>query len=91
MIRNRESALKELQEVAFRMYDIALFLDTHPSDDCALAEYKSALNKYNSMAANFEKLYGPLKMSSIEDCDTEWKWIKGPWPWEPSKNEGVCK
>lgn len=91
MTRNRESALKEIQELGFRMYDIALFLDTHPHEACAISEYTATLSKYNAMVKNFEKLYGPLTIGSIGDCASEWDWTKGPWPWEVSENEEVCR
>ena len=90
MTRNRESALREIQQLGFRMYDIALFLDTHPTETSALTEYTATLSKYNSMVSNYEKLYGPLTMDSVNECEAEWNWINGPWPWEIGENKGGC-
>ena len=82
MIRNRNVLLKEVQELAFKLYDLTLFLDTHPHEQSALAEYNETLNKYKSMVCNFERLYGPLSLKNMPDNTNTWQWIKGPWPWE---------
>lgn len=90
MIRNRETLLKELQELSFRLYDLALFLDTHPDECSALELYHSTMNKYKAMVCNFEKLYGPLTLSSPEISEKRWNWTKGPWPWENQCCEEAC-
>ena len=82
MMRNRSSLLKEIQQLSFRMYDLNLFLDTHPKDICAIKDYNETLNKYKLMVKNFDNLYGPLTLDSIDENSMEWKWIEGPWPWE---------
>ena len=90
MTRNRNMLLKEIQQLGFRMYDLGLFLDTHPSEEKALSLYNSTLNKYKTMVANFEKLYGPLNWQSEELGCNQWKWLEGPWPWENNNTEEVC-
>ena len=87
MIRNREMLLKEIQQLSFRLYDLTIFLDTHPTEQCAIKDYNETMNKYKSMVRNFEKLYGPLKLMNIDENAMEWKWINGPWPWENCKCE----
>ena len=83
----RDIELKEIQQLSFRLYDLTLFLDTHPTEQCAIKEYNDTLNKYKSMVCNFEKLYGPLTLIGVDENATEWKWIKGPWPWENCRCE----
>lgn len=90
MTRNRETALYEIQQLSFKMYDIALFLDTHPDEASALTEYALTIGKYNSMVKNYEKLYGPLTINNTDECNAKWNWINGPWPWE-NDTEEVCK
>lgn len=91
MTRNRNILLREIQQLSFKLYDLALFLDTHPSEQTALIEYNETLNKYKSMVCNFEKLYGPLTMKGVDENSSYWQWIKGPWPWENCKCEGENK
>ena len=86
MNRTREKSMKELQEVGLRIYDLHLFLDTHPESVEALCEYKEMTKKYKLMQEYYEKLYGPL--TPMCDNDTEyWTWIKGPWPWQNYRKE----
>ncbi len=87
MIRNKNMLLKEIQQLSFRLYDLTLFLDTHPTEQCAIKDYNETLNKYKSMVCNFEKLYGPLTLMGIDENANEWKWTKGPWPWENCRCE----
>ncbi len=87
MTRNKNILLKEIQQLAFKLYDLALFLDTHPTEQSALKEYNETLNKHKSMVNNFEKLYGPLTMKGIDENASHWQWINGPWPWENCKCE----
>lgn len=87
MIRNKNLLLKEIQQLSFRLYDLKLFLDTHPSEQCALNDYVETLNKYKAMVHNFEKIYGPITSYSFDEKEMTWKWIKGPWPWENCKCE----
>ena len=81
----REKSLKEIQEVSFRMFDLHLFLDTHPDCMEALNEYNSASKKYMLMKEHFERLYGPLTLSGKADYTIPWQWIQGPWPWQNPK------
>lgn len=87
MTRNRDMLLKEIMQLSFRLYDLTLFLDTHPTEQCAIKDYNETLNKYKAMVCNFEKLYGPLTLKGVDEKDMEWKWIKGPWPWENCRCE----
>ena len=82
MTRNRSILLKEIQQLSFRLYDLTLFLDTHPNEQCALRDYNETLSKYKIMVKNYEKLYGPLTLGAVDETAMDWKWIKGPWPWE---------
>ena len=87
MTRNRNMLLREIQQLAFKLYDLVLFLDTHPTEQSALREYNETLNKYKSMVSNFEKLYGPLSLRGIDENANYWQWINGPWPWENCRCE----
>ena len=82
MTRNHTVLLKEIQQLSFRLYDLTLFLDTHPNEKCALKDYNETLSKYKIMVKNYEKLYGPLTLGDVDETAMDWKWIKGPWPWE---------
>lgn len=77
----RDILLKKLSSVAFAMFEIRLFLDTHPDSTEAKGRLDSMEETYMQLRTQFEEMYGPL-MS--RDAETPVQWIKGPWPWEVS-------
>ena len=80
---------KRIMAVRFALYDLGLFLDTHPCDEQAhqLREmYKAQLHK---LIEEYEQCYGTYVLTQ---CDVEnWKeWVCDPWPWEFAKGDGCC-
>ena len=76
----REILMKKLSSYQFTVYDLKLYLDTHPYD----FETVKKLSEYNDEAEKLRKIYeekyGPLK--AADNSANRWKWIKAPWPWE---------
>lgn len=79
MMTERDILLKKLSSVAFALFEIRLFLDTHPDSTEAMAKFDELDNTYKKLREKFEAEYGPL-MS--KDATSPVQWIKGPWPWE---------
>ena len=80
---SREELLKIITESSFAMYDLILFLDTHPFDAEALSLYKE-YKKINKMAVEeYTETFGPLSSYDVK-TDNKWTWIESPWPWERS-------
>jgi len=82
MNRNREMMMREIMELDLRLYDLQLYLNTHPFEQKAVTEYNAAANKYKAMVQHFEKLYGPITIFDKDDNSVPWEWIKDPWPWQ---------
>lgn len=78
---NREELMRKIQETGFALYDLNLFLDTHPDNQMALDYFADVQKNHTELNAEYEMLYGPL---TAFDTDTAqgWTWIKDPWPWE---------
>lgn len=74
-------ALKELMALDFKLYDLQLYLDTHPFDREILEKYMDLADEAEEARENYEEKYGPLKAVNAA-TNTEWMWIKNPWPWE---------
>ena len=80
--------LRDLSALAFSLYDLQLFLDTHPEDGNAIALFNQYRQKYMETAAEYESKFGPITaMNGVQD--NSWKWIKSPWPWEYNANMEV--
>lgn len=81
----KSTLLKNLSAISFSMYDLHLFLDTHPNDLSALTLYNQYKQKYIVLATEYESKFGPISaMNGVSN--NQWKWIRSPWPWEYNFN-----
>ena len=83
---NRDSMMKKLHMLDFMAADLHLYLNTHPTDKAAIAEY----NKVNEMASaireDYEKLYGPLCSYRSASDENHWSWLSEHCPWDSEYN-----
>ena len=80
---SRQLLMREIQIYSFALKDIQLYLDTHPNCMKALAFFKKYKALKKEAVEKYISLYGPLQYEQADD-DSEWTWIKSPWPWERS-------
>ena len=78
----REKALKRVQIHSFAMADASLYLDSHPTDQEALAYFKKHRNAYNMAKEEYVNKFGPLSHGDLSENATKWEWVNDPWPWE---------
>ena len=84
-MNEQDSLLRRLQMAQFSAFDTALFLDTHNTDQDALAYYEKCAKKAKELEEAYVEKYGPLHLGQSVG-DKVWNWSKGPWPWEYSAN-----
>lgn len=72
------SLLYRFSAAQFVLWDLHLYLDTHPADLQTLALYKKYQTKYQMLKNEYEENYGPL--SPFDGQGVEW--FKNPWPWD---------
>lgn len=77
----REALLRKIQEYAFAAYEWNLYLDTHPSDSAAIAQFKKMSGAAERLTKEYEEKYGPMTAAGARD-DECWDWIEEPWPWQ---------
>lgn len=77
----REKMLKRIMAYTFAAYDWNLYLDTHPYDRNAIAQYKKMVEKVKELRAEYLTKYEPLQASESENPNF-WEWIEEPWPWD---------
>ena len=84
MIVSREqmALLGEIQALEFTCLELNLYLDTHPGDECALADYNANVRQLMSLMGQYAQCYGPLMPCCHETAGCTWNWIYEPWPWE---------
>ncbi|MDR1905787.1 MAG: spore coat protein CotJB, partial [Clostridiales bacterium] len=61
------------------------YLDTHPTDTKAIAEYNAIINEAAKLRAEYEQKHGSLTASKASPTD-RFTWIDEPWSWEETYN-----
>ena len=74
----REAMLKKLSAYQFTLWEMHLYLDTHPWDLQMVEAYGKASAKYKAICKEYEEQFCPLTVSKAQGFE----WLKGPWPWE---------
>lgn len=78
----REKLMYEVCKAQFAAVETALFLDTHPKNKKALAAMKKYSESFRELKKRYEEKFGMIDVFSPNNCEDEWSWNKGPWPWE---------
>ena len=80
---------KQIMAVRFALYDLGLYLDSHPCDAQAMqlrGMYQAQLAK---LIDEYEQCYGTYVLTQKDV--TCWKeWISDPWPWEYTMGDDAC-
>lgn len=80
----RKNLLDVLRAIDFALYETVLYLDAYPTSKEALSYYNTLIEDREAVSAEYRKKFGPLTV--YENGGGEWRWIDGPWPWEPDAN-----
>lgn len=71
---SRQQMLKWVDMLSFAVQEANLYLDTHPSDQAALA-YFQEYNQLRCQALNdYAALYGPLTIETARGGRGKWEW-----------------
>lgn len=82
----RDELLRNVQQCCFMMTDLALYLDTHPTDKDALAHFMMHRDMYEKYADAYAKRFGALCRKQV-CADEGWAaWSNTPFPWEKEAN-----
>lgn len=73
--------LQELQTMDFSLYEMTLYLDTHPYDRAVMEQYNQLAQNRKQFAEQFEEYYGPL-LHGKSFSRLPWQWVESPWPWQ---------
>lgn len=74
--------LEEIQAADFVVLELTLYLDTHPTDAQAIAQFNQFTRHSMQLKKAFETQFGPLQQGSINPSKTNWAWSEFPWPWQ---------
>ena len=80
------TALLQLQALYFAIADLGLYLDTHATDQDAIALYNQYVEQYTDAMQKYERQHGSLtQMDSA--MNGHYDWLKDPWPWDYDQNK----
>ena len=78
------TALHELQQFAFALQELALYLDTHADDTEAAQLFNQYVEAYQQSIEQYQQANGPLTLMDAA-AGGNYDWLAGPWPWEYRK------
>ena len=82
---NGNNLMRAIQMYDFYLYELNLYLDTHPTDRQVLALFRK-YNEFRTKAYEaYVAKYGPITVDQ-SSTDGKFNWVDGPWPWERSAN-----
>ncbi len=81
---SRSALLRKLNAAQFAVFEMHLYLDTHPDDLRAFSLHRKYMEQYCDCLAEYEERYGGLTIGSASGVE----WVKNPWPWEKEWCEG---
>lgn len=81
---DRASLAEQIMQCEFVLIDINLFLDTHPNDERAIADYNSYAEQLAMLKKMYTERFGPIHNfgNSTNRSDSEWLWTTQPFPWQ---------
>ena len=73
--------LRKLSSMGFAVWELHMYLDTHPEDMLAIQKLREYEKKQNELKSAYESKFGPLLSTNV-GSDTKWTWLQDPWPWD---------
>ena len=81
-----DSCGDKCQQIAFAMWELRLYLNTHPDDRDALALLHTL--QENCCEPNYATTFLEDVPCTDGTRNPAWRWTQGPWPWEYDANCG---
>lgn len=80
----RAQQLLQVQRLGFMLWDLRLFLDTHPQCRQAQEALAALWVQERQARSQYERRYGPLSWGGAAPSEAEQQadWVQGPWPWQ---------
>jgi spore coat protein JB len=83
-LTDQQRLLKTIQQYDFTLYELNLYLDTHPHCQKGLTSYRKYLKLKQDAVAEYTKRYAPITAEDLLPDATHWDWASSSFPWERS-------
>ncbi len=84
-MKSRNELMRCIQQYDFALYDLMLYLDTHPDCRKAAALFDDYREKREKAVGEYVSRFGAL-CALQTDTAKRWSWGAGPYPWEQEAN-----
>lgn len=79
---------KRISAYKFALYDLGLYLDSHPCDKQAMQLRNVYRERLATLINEYEQHYGNY-VTTMADVEESWsEWIQDPWPWDVVRGDG---
>ena len=85
LLHEKQRLMAMIRKYDFVLYELQLYLDTHPRCPEALRMWKNYQAMRQKAASAYIRQYGPIQPLQT-DGNAPWAWNQGPWPWEKEAN-----
>ena len=85
----KSRVLLDIDEVAFAMHEINLYLDLHPDDDSMIALFNDYRRRKVELTEVYESKYGPLTLNSEYMNASPFLWESIDFPFGGSEDVGI--
>lgn len=73
---------KMITAYRFALYDLGLYLDSHPCDTQAMQLRHIYMSKLKKLIDEYEQHYGSYILTKCDVGDNWKEWVCDPWPWD---------
>lgn len=81
---------KRITAYKFALYDLGLYLDSHPCDKKAMQLRDVYKERLAQLIDEYEQHYGNYVVTMADVGDSWTEWVSDPWPWDNRKGDGRC-
>ena len=81
---------KRIAAYKFALYDLGLYLDSHPCDQQAMQLRDQYKERLAQLIEEYEQHYGNYVRTQSDVMDNWKEWVSDPWPWDVEKGDGRC-
>lgn len=74
----KEKLLRRLSSLQFAMWEMRIYLDTHPGCAEGTMLFNEYQEKFKAVCKEYEARFGPLTLSGNNSDE----WLQNPWPWD---------
>lgn len=81
-MEDKNKLLNEIYETSFAVNELTLYLDTHPDDAQALAQFHEVMQRRKAALESFAQNFYPLTVDCVNNQKSGWTWGEAPAPWQ---------